>query len=115
MACGHSTAAKGQTLGRDKVGRTPLSWAAAVVKLLLETGTVEADSRDDTGRTPLSYAAEGEHETVVKLLLETGKADDNLANEDGWTPLPWAAKEGNEDVVGLPEPNGQYLFLSLSS
>lgn len=52
---------------------------------------------------------------MVKLLLETGKADDNLANEDGWMPLPWATKEGNEDVVGLPEPNGQYLFLSLSS
>ena len=71
--------------GRDKVGQTPLSWAAAngceaVVKLLLESGTVEVGSRGDIGRTPLLYAAEGGHETVVKLLLETGKADDN---EDG--------------------------------
>ena len=83
--------------GRDKVGRTPLSWAAAngceaVVRLLLGSGTVEVESRNDIGRTPLSG-----HETVVKLLLETGEADDNFANEDGWTMLSWAAKEGHED------------------
>jgi ankyrin repeat protein len=53
-------------------GRTPLCWAAgneheAVVKLLLATGKVDADSKDSYGQTPLSQAAGNGHEAVVKL------------------------------------------------
>ena len=38
--------------------------------MLLETGSVEADSKDEGGRTPLSYAADHwyEAEAVAKLL-----------------------------------------------
>jgi ankyrin repeat protein len=40
-----------------------------VVKLLLATGKVDADSKDDDdGQTPLSQAARSGHEAVVKLL-----------------------------------------------
>ena len=43
-----------------------------MVKLLLETGKVDADSKDSSGQTPLQRAAGEGHEAVVKLLLETG-------------------------------------------
>jgi ankyrin repeat protein len=39
-----------------------------VVKLLLATGKVNADSKDNFGQTPLSQAARKGHKAVVKLL-----------------------------------------------
>jgi ankyrin repeat protein len=39
-----------------------------VVKLLLATGKVEADSKDVEGQTPLPWAARNKFETMVKLL-----------------------------------------------
>ena len=59
---------------KDSDGQTPLSWAAwnghdNVVKLLLETGKVNADSKDTCfARTPLSWAAWNGHDGIVKLL-----------------------------------------------
>ncbi|KAJ5500682.1 hypothetical protein N7453_009733 [Penicillium expansum] len=83
--------------------RTPLFWAAcngyeAVVKLLLETGRVNADSKDFQSETPLLAAAQHGHEAVVKLLLDTGRVDVNskCAYE---TPLLRAAQVGHEAVV----------------
>ena len=57
--------------GRDRYGRTALSWAAGcghleVVKLLLEA-KAEVDSKDNYSQTPLSWAAEKGHEAVVRL------------------------------------------------
>ncbi|KAJ9475960.1 hypothetical protein VN97_g13233, partial [Penicillium thymicola] len=85
--------------------RTPLFWAAckgyeAVVKLLLETGRVNADSKDSHSETPLLAAAQHGHEAVVKLLLDTGRVDVNskCAYE---TPLFRAAYYGHEAVVKL--------------
>lgn len=53
--------------------QTPLLWAArnghdGVVKMLLETSKVDADSKDKYGQTPLSWAAKKRHDGVVKLL-----------------------------------------------
>jgi ankyrin repeat protein len=47
---------------KDGDDLTPLSWAAeggheGIVKMLLATGKVDADSKDDYGQTPLSRAA----------------------------------------------------------
>jgi hypothetical protein len=72
-----------------------------VVKLLLETGKVEADSKDEDGRTPLSWAASNGREAIVKLLLKTGKVEADSKDEDGRTPLWWAASSGREAIVKL--------------
>ena len=90
----------------DKMGLTPLSWAAAnghetVVNLLLGTGKVDVDTKDKFGMTPLSWAAWSGHEAVVKLLLGTGKADVDAKSNPGWTPLSWAAWSEHEAVVEL--------------
>lgn len=93
-------------------GRTPLSFAAeyghdAVVKLLLETEGVDADSNRGDDRTPLSFAAEHDRGEVVKLLLETGRVDVDSKDADLWTPLFWAAHSGSEGVVQLLLETGQ--------
>jgi ankyrin repeat domain-containing protein 50 len=47
----------------------------AVVRLLLDSGKVDANCKDGYGYTPLSLAAENRHEAVVRLLLDSGKVD----------------------------------------
>ena len=42
----------------------------AVVKLLLDTGKVNADSKDKSGRMALLWAAQRGHDAVVNLLRE---------------------------------------------
>ena len=87
-------------------GRTPLSLAArngheAVVKFLLERGSVATNSEDSHGQTPLIWAAKNGHETVVKLLLERDDVAVNSRDLDFRTPLSWAAEEGHEAIVKL--------------
>ena len=72
----------------------------AIVKLLLDTGKVEADSKDNFGQTPLSWAAQGGHEAVVKLLLKKG-SEVEIESRSGWTPLQLAALNGHEGVEQL--------------
>jgi hypothetical protein len=71
-----------------------------VIKLLFDTGKVDADSKDEGGRTPLFLAAQNGHEAVVKLLFDTGKVDADSKDEGGRTPLR-AADNGHEAVVKL--------------
>ena len=78
-------------------------WAArtgneAVVKLLLETGRIDANMKDHSDWTPLSLAAYNGHVAVVKLLSQTEKVDIELKSK-GQTPLSWAAEMGHEAVV----------------
>ncbi|KAJ4361745.1 hypothetical protein N0V85_009375 [Neurospora sp. IMI 360204] len=73
----------------------------AVVKLLLDTGKVDADAQEKNGWAALHIAAANGHELVVKLLLDTGKADADPKNRFGQTVLYWAAENGHEAVVKL--------------
>jgi ankyrin repeat protein len=83
----------------------PLIWALQngneIVKLLLDSGKIDANSKDTRGQTPLSWAAENGHEAVVKLLLETGKVDVDSKDTWGRTPLWRAAENGHEVIVKL--------------
>lgn len=66
---------------RNEQGETPLHYAAihcpaAVVRLLLEVPTCDADAQDGRGSTPLHWAADQAEEEaveIVELLLEAGK------------------------------------------
>ena len=72
----------------------------AVVRLLLDTGEVDADSRDKDGLTPLWWATESGCEAVVKRLLDAGKVDADSKDKGSQTPLSRAAR-GHEAVVKL--------------
>jgi ankyrin repeat protein len=72
---------------KDSNGRKPLSFAAenghkAVVKLLLATDSVDADSKDFSGRTPRLYAVEEGHEPLIKLLSMQYPNDPGSQSED---------------------------------
>ncbi|KAK3334657.1 hypothetical protein B0H65DRAFT_409896, partial [Neurospora tetraspora] len=62
----------------------------AVVKLLLNTGKVDADLRDEYERTALYMAAENGYDAVVKLLRDTGKVDAGAKDKNRQTALDWA-------------------------
>jgi ankyrin repeat protein len=76
---------------------TPLSWAAqngheGIMRLLLETGEVDADSKDKYSWTRLSHATQNGHESIVKLLLDTGKIDADSKDVSSRTPLSYQYK-----------------------
>ncbi|KAI9662309.1 MAG: hypothetical protein M1821_008476 [Bathelium mastoideum] len=65
-----------------------------LVKFLLETTNVQANSRDRKGDTPLLHAISGGDEESVELLLRTGRAEPNARNYSGETALFSATKLG---------------------
>ncbi|KAJ6644982.1 Serine/threonine-protein phosphatase 6 regulatory ankyrin repeat subunit C [Pseudolycoriella hygida] len=93
---------------QDKIGRTPLSYAAeagyedAVVSLT-NYHKVGVDIPDKSGRTPLSYAAEKGNDSISDILIKQG-ADINTPDKKGRTPLSYAAasvKSGNYKIINL--------------
>jgi ankyrin repeat protein len=87
---------------RDKVGRTPLRYAAVpghveLVKLLLRRGA-NADTRANNGYSPLLEARDAE---IALLLIQNG-ANVNAVARSGWTPLHYASHyrfPGNVEVL----------------
>ena len=73
----------------------------AVVKLLLDTGKVDAGAKDENGRTALHMAAKHGHEAIIKLLLDTGKVDANIQDQYGYTALYMAEQYRHEAVIKL--------------
>ena len=97
---------------KNRVGRTPLSYAAEsgnipIVKLLIERDDIEADSKDNVKRTPLLYAARYGHEDIVKLLIAQGDFQADLKDDWGMTPLAYALSSGYEGIVKLLIPDSK--------
>ncbi len=83
------------------VGQYRRAGHEGVVKLLLETGKVDANSKDDQyGQTLLSWAAMRGHEGVVKPLLTVGAAVD-AEDKNRRTALLLATNNGHENVIKL--------------
>ena len=70
-----------------------------VVQLLLDGGA-DPNKSDKMGKTPLHWAAYFGQKDVVKLLLERG-GDPDKADRQGITPTVVAARKRNTDVVKL--------------
>ena len=86
-------------------GVTPLWRAAsrdhaAVVKVLLATGTVDVNSQCVSGRTPLFLAAARGYAEIVRLLLDKG-AHLHYEDIDGRTPISVAREGGHTNVVKI--------------
>jgi ankyrin repeat protein len=89
----------------DEYGVTQLICAtsrghnAAMVKMIVETESVNVDSEDSYKRTALSYAAPRGKTEMVEILLHTGKVNRKSRDSYGRTPLHHAAFNGHRAVV----------------
>ncbi|KAI1132729.1 hypothetical protein F5Y10DRAFT_292416 [Nemania abortiva] len=70
-----------------------------IVKLLLTLSEIDVNLVDEGGQTPLSCAATNGHEAVVKLLLNSSNVNVNLRDKYGRTPFFCAVEYGNEAVI----------------
>ncbi|KAI0199498.1 ankyrin repeat-containing domain protein [Astrocystis sublimbata] len=104
---------------QDKLGRTPLWWAASsghagAVRLLAQAGANPDQDDNYDGRRPLHKASESNHAKVVKTLLEhgvsitTGKTREipnrlcgNGPKSVGDTPLMYACHYGHLETVDI--------------
>ncbi|KAI7784791.1 hypothetical protein LA080_009110 [Diaporthe eres] len=96
---------------------TLLSWAAqktdeGVMKLLLDTGTVDVNMRDQFEDTALSCAARNGHEGIVRLLFNTGKAHIDMEDQRGMILLLQAVQRGDEGgmTVNMKDGDRQKLL-----
>jgi ankyrin repeat protein len=92
--------------GVDRMGRTPLHYAALDgdaerVRKLLASG-LTSDAADDNGWTPLHFAAQSNAAAVTDLLLKAG-ASVEMRDAHGNTPLFTAVfnSRGKGEIVQL--------------
>ena len=79
--------------GVDRIGRTPLHYAAAdgavpEVTRLIESGA-DPSAQDDNGWSPLHFATQASSEAITRILINAG-ANVDLRDSHGNTPL-WRA------------------------
>ncbi|PQE02986.1 heterokaryon incompatibility -domain-containing protein [Rutstroemia sp. NJR-2017a BVV2] len=77
--------------------------AAALVKLLLDTGKMNINSTSQTGETALHVAVKNNDLATVELLLGTGTSQIHvsLPNDEGETPLYLATENRNLAITKL--------------
>jgi ankyrin repeat protein len=92
--------------GADRMGRTPLHYAAldgdeGLVRQLVASG-MDVNAPDDSGRTPLHFAAQSNAVTVTAVLLKAGASVD-ARDSHGNTPLSAAVfnSRGNGEVIKI--------------
>lgn len=89
-----------------RFGRTPLAYASmnghvGVVRTLLATNRVNAESKDMCGWTPLAYAAGYGQAGVVEVLIKVPGIHLESRAQWGRTPLILAAINGHENVARI--------------
>ncbi|KAI9829813.1 MAG: hypothetical protein M1826_005390 [Phylliscum demangeonii] len=89
---------------RDEDARLPIHWAVsynhpAIVRLLVQTKTFDADAQDGSGWTALLIASSlRDGDELVDLFLSKG-ADVNAKNFSGQTALHFCASKNNLEVA----------------
>jgi ankyrin repeat protein len=105
---------KERQMPRDKLGRTPLHYAASreVAEFLLQNNA-HVNDLDNDGKTPLHYAVLNGRTDVVEVLLENG-ADVNAKDAFSNTPLKLAFANGRIRIAKMlierAEVDGNVLF-----
>ncbi|PLB36942.1 ankyrin repeat-containing domain protein [Aspergillus candidus] len=89
---------------KDKVGRTPLSYAIEgghehVVWLLITRGDILVNDRDNSDFTPLLYAAKQGSPKIINMLLAQGVSPDSMKDGSGRTVLCHASEAGHVAAV----------------
>jgi ankyrin repeat protein len=97
--------------GVDRIGRTPLHYAALEGKLdeakRLLTEGADPSARDDNGWTPLHFAAQSWQMEMASLLLSSGAPVD-AQDSNGNTALCNAvfSSKGRGELIGLLRAHG---------
>ncbi|KUJ18532.1 ankyrin [Mollisia scopiformis] len=73
------------------------------VRALLYGSHDDINTRDKMGRTPLFWAAEGGHLDVVRELVKEG-AEVSFEDQDNFTAKDLAYRRGHSEIVSLLEP-----------
>jgi uncharacterized protein len=102
---------KKDRVGVDRLGRTPLHYAAldgdvGLIRQLLASGS-NPDAADDNGWTPLHFAAQNNAAVAIAALLTAGAAVD-ARDAHGNTPLSTAVfnSRGSGEVIKLLRSHG---------
>lgn len=89
--------------GRDPLSYAAQRCCVKIVKALLEFKDIEVNNRDRLGRTPVSWAVRGDWNESRKATIETlhnaEMVDFNVKDTRSRTPLAWASESGVDPEI----------------